>query len=202
MMVFSCAPTTYRAHPEFEIKARNFNTLGLMLCDIKVYEVSGLGLVELRDDWCATVRKNIRNALIKSLKEKHYNIKTLTIDEEMREEIEEIQALYMVVNKSIQLHTYGPQLFPEKEKHFDYSLGSVEKILQNSGTDSLLFVCGLDHVSSSQEAAFVSVAVVDSSGTIIWYSMKGIRGEHGLRNPESASELVHNILASFSEAGG
>jgi hypothetical protein len=106
------------------------------------------------------------------------------------------------VNKSIQLHTYGPQLFPEKKKNFEYSLGSVERILQKSGTDSLMFVRGLDHVLKGKEEAFISVAFVDSSGTILWYCEKGIRDEGGLRDPESASKLVENVLASFPGVGG
>ena len=197
MMLFGCASPAYRAHPEFEMRAGNLNTLGLMPCDIKAYEVSGLGLVELRDDWCVTSNKNVVNALIKSLKDKHYNIKALTIDQEIEEEMDGIRALYRVVNKSIQLHTYGPQLFPEKGKNFEYSLGPVEEILRRSGADSLVFVSGLDHESKGGRVAFVSVAVADSSGAIVWYCVRGIKGERGLRDPEIASELVDNILASF-----
>jgi hypothetical protein len=87
-------------------------------------------------------------------------------------------------------------------KNFVYSLGSVERILKNSGTDSLMFVRGLDHVLKGHEEAFISVAFVDSSGTILWYCEGGIRGEGGLRDPESASKLVENVLASFPGASG
>ena len=202
MMLVGCAPPAYRAHPEFEIRAGNFSTMGLMPCDIKAYEVSGLGLVELRDDWCITSKKNVMNALIKGFKDKHYNIKTLTIDQEIEEEMDGIRALYRVVNKSIQLHAYGPQLFPEKGKNFEYSLGSVEEILRRSGADSLVFVSGLDHESRGGRAAFVSVTVADSSGAIVWYCVKGIQGERGLRDPEIALGLMQEILASFPEVGG
>lgn len=202
LMLHGCSSPAYRAHPEFEVRARKFNTLALMPSDVRAYEVSGLGLMEHRDDWCAASKENIVNALKEGLKEKHFEIKVVTVNEEEKEEVEEIQALYRAVNKSIQLHTYGPQLFPEKEKNFKYSLGSVEKILQRSGSDSLVFVSGFDHVSKGMGAAFVSVAVVDSSGSVIWYCAKGIRGERGLRDPVSASALVQNILASFPEVGG
>ena len=199
---FGCTTPAYRAHPEFEIRAGNLNTMGIMPCDIKAYEVSGLGLVELRDDWCVTSKKNVVNALIQGLKDKHYNTKALTIDQEIEEEMDRIQALYRVVNKSIQLHTYGPQLFPEKGKNFVYSLGPFEEVLQRSGANSLVFVSGLDHESRGGRVAFLSVAVADSSGAIVWYCVKGIEGERGLRDPEIASKLVNNILASFPEVGG
>ena len=202
MMLFGCAQPAYRAHPEFEIRARNIKTLGLMPSDVKAYEVSGPGLIELRDDWCLISTKNVVNALIQGLKDKHYNIKTLTRGREIEEEMDEIRTLFRVVNKSIQLHTYGPQLFPEKEKRFKYSLGSVEKILKRSGADSLVFVNGLDHVSKGGGTAFVSVAFADSSGTIVWYCVKGIQGERGLRDPEIASGLMKDVLASFPQVGG
>ena len=202
MMFFGCAQPAYRAHPEFEIRATNINTLALMPSDVKAYEVSGLGLIELRDDWCVISTKNVVNALIQDLKDKNYNIKTLTSDREIEEEMDEIRTLFRVVNKSIQLHTYGPQLFPEKEKSFKYSLGSVEKFLKRSGADSLVFVNGLDHVSKGGGTAFVSVAFADSSGTIVWYCVKGIQGERGLRDPEIASGLMKDVLASFPQVGG
>ena len=204
LMAFGCAPQAYRIHPEFEKRARNFNTLGLMLCDVKAYEITGLGVVELRKGWCTTGRENLISALVEGLGKKNYKIKPLAKDKdkEIEEEIAEIEAVYGAVNKSIQLHTYGPQLFPEKKKNFQYSLGSVERILQKSGTDSLVFVRGLDHVFKGKEEAFISVAFVDSSGTILWYCEKGIRGEGGLRDPESVSKLVENVLASFPGVGG
>ena len=201
LMLFCCAPLSFRAHPEFELRARKFNTLGLIPCDISVYEVLGLGLIEKRHDWFAASNENIVNAIKEDLINKHYNIKAITIDEEVKNELKEIYALYRTVNKSIQLHVYGPQLFPEKVKNFEYSLGSIEKILKRSGSDSLVFVYGLDRVSKGDGAAFLSVAVVDASGTIVWYCAKGIQSKNGLRDPESASELVQNILGSFPEAG-
>ncbi len=202
LMVFGCAPQAYRIHPEFEKRAQDSNTLGLLLCDVKAYEITGLGVVELRKGWCTTGKENLVSALVENLRKKNYEIRPLAKDKEIDEEITEIEAVYGAVSKSIQLHTYGPQLFPEKKKNFEYSLGSVEGILQKYSTDSLEFVRGLDHVLKGKEEAFISVAFVDSSGTILWYCEKGIRGEGGLRDPESASKLVENVLASFPGVGG
>jgi len=202
LAAFGCAQKTYRMHPQFDLTGKNYNTLGLMLCDVNAYEITGLGVVELKKEWCTIGKKNLVNALIDGLRKKNYRIKPLAKDKELEEEITKIKAVYGAVSKSIQLHTYGPQLFPEKMKNFVYSLGSVERILKNSGTDSLMFVRGLDHVLKGQEEAFISVAFVDSSGTILWYCEGGIRGEGGLRDPESASKLVKNVLASFPGASG
>jgi hypothetical protein len=202
LVLFGCAQKAYRMHPQFDLAYKNYNILGLMLCDVNAYEITGLGVVELKKEWCRIGKKNLVSALTDGLRKKNYRIKPLAKDKEIEEEITEIKAVYGAVSKSIQLHTYGPQLFPEKMKNFVYSLGSVERILQKSGTDSLMFVRGIDHVLKGQEEAFISVAFVDSSGTILWYCEGGIRGEGGLRDPESASKLVENVLASFPETSG
>jgi len=202
LMLLSCVSQAYRTHPDLELRARHLYTIGLMPSDLRIYEVSGLRLVELRDDWSAAGTENVMNAVIGALKEKGYSIKPIKVDEEIEEEIEEIDALYRSVHKSIRLHTYGPQLFPEKSKDFQYSLGSIEKILQKSGTDSLLFVRGVDKVLNAREEAVVSVALADASGAILWYCAKVYKGDRGLRDAKTAAGFVEAILASFPELSG
>jgi hypothetical protein len=202
LMLLSCVSQAYRAHPDLELRARRLYIIGLMPTDLKMYEVSGFGLVELRDDWCAAGTENVMNAVIAALKEKGYSIKPIKGDEELEQEIEEINALYRSVHKSIQLHTYGPQLFPEKRRDFQYSLGSIEKILQKSGTDSLLFVQGVDKVLNGREEAVVSVALADASGAILWYCAKVYKGDRTLRDPKTAAGFVEGILTSFPELSG
>ncbi len=201
-ILFGCASPAYRAHPEFEMRARNIEIPALILSDVRIYKSSPGGVVELRDDWCAIAKQNLLNALLRAFKDKHYSIKPLTTDEEIAEEMEEIQALYRAVNRSIQLHTYGPQLFPEKESNFVYSLGPIEGILRKSKADSMVFVYGFGQVATGERKALVSIAVADSSGTIVWYCVKGSLGGYDLRDPESVTALVEDIFSSFPEASG
>lgn len=200
-MAFGCASPTHRAHPEFVMGAKNIEAPVLMLPDVKMYEFSSGGVIELRDDWSATGKENVRKAVLKGFEDKKYNVKSLTTDGDIKEEIKEIQALYRAVNKSIQLHTYGPQLFPDKKKFFDYSLGSIKNILKDAQIDSVIFVSGFDHVTANGRSAFVSVGIADSSGTIVWYGGKGSKGGHDFRDPESTARLVGDILFPLPEAG-
>jgi len=55
----------------------------------------------------------------------------------------EIQALYTQVNRSIQLHSYGPRSFLKKSPGSNTAWGLLQRVLEACGTDSLVFVNGL-----------------------------------------------------------
>ena len=232
LMAVGCATTTKTIHPEFETRARDIKTAGLISPDIKIFELTAGGVRELKDDWCAKGKENVQRAVIECLREKPLAIKPITIDREMEEEIEEIYALYRAVSTSIILHTVniqGANIFPEKVKRFDYSIGTMERILKIHGGDALIFVTGFDEISSAGRQTLkavgiiagialaasgvggaviiprsgitlVSVALVDSSGSILWYNIKSSEGGYDLRNPESATKLVRDILAGYPGA--
>ncbi len=220
IITISCAPKVYRAHPELESRIKNVNIPGLLPPDVKIYELTAGGIKELRDEWSEKGKENVLRTIKENFNEKKFNIKILTIDEEIEEELEDIHALYRAVSRSVQLHTYGPFLFPEKQKNFDYSIGSIEKILQRLGSDAMIFVYGHDEISTGGRKALtalgviagaftgvmimprsgitsMNIALVDTSGTILWYSMRISQGGHDLRNPSSVSSLLKNILSDF-----
>jgi hypothetical protein len=228
-MAVGCAPIIKTVHPQFEMHAKDIKTLGLLSPDIKIYEFTAGGIRELRDDWCAKGKENVQRAMIECLTEKPLEIKPITTDKEMEEEMQEIYALYRAVSNSINLHTRGENKFPEKEKNFDYSIGSVEKILKRYGGDALIFVNGIDEISSAGRQALkavgiiagiaaaaagvggaiiiprsgitvVSIALVAPSGTILWYNIKASEGGYDLRNPESATKLVRDVFSDYPGA--
>ncbi len=219
-MALGCAPVTYRTHPEFEMRAKNIKTTGLLSPDVKIYEFTAGGLRELRDDWCAMGKEAVQGSLIQCFSEKPLEMKPITIDKEMEEEMEDIYALYRAVSISISTHTYGDSKFPEKTKNFDYSIGPIEKILQQYGVDALVFVYGFNEIPTSgrktlQAAAavvgaftgvvamprsgitVVNVAVVDPSGAVLWYNFKGRQGEYDLRDLRSATNFIKTILSDY-----
>lgn len=219
--ISGCAHPTYRAHPEFELRAKNINTAHLAPPDVKIYELTAGGLKELRDDWCRKGVENIQKALKEAFKEKQRELKIIPIDKDLEAEWEEILALYKAVNASILWHTYNEKsLFPEKRKYFDYSLGPIDKILRKYHADALIIVWGTDEISTGGRKALavagiavgiftgipavprsgvtaVSIALVDSTGTIIWYSVRGSQGGYDLRDYESCAQLVKDILSDF-----
>lgn len=202
LMTFGCVSQAHRMHPEFTAMAERLHSAGLMPCEMRFYDATAYGVVERRDDWSATGRRNLVQALIMSFEKKGYHIEPVRKDKRTEAEIEEIQALYRSVNKSIRLHAYGPQLFPEKKRNFRYSVGPIPGLLRKLNADSLIFVQGVDHVWPGKEDGFVSVAVADASGTIVWYCVQGFRGGSGLRDPKRAAEVIENIIKCYPEASG
>lgn len=219
--VFGCAPKTYRAHPEFEQRVKSITHPGMLPSDVKVYELTAGGVQELRDDWCKIGKENVEKSIHEAFKQRPFTVEQLLVDKEIEEEIEDIQALYRAVSLSIQLHTYNPQfIFPEKTKNFIYSVGPVDKILKKYGADALIFVYGFDEISTGGRKALmaagiivgaftgvmiapregitaVSIALVDSSGTILWYNLKASAGGKDLRDFDSCSSMINNIVAEF-----
>jgi hypothetical protein len=105
-------------------------------------------------------------------------------------------------------------------KNFDYSIGPIDKILQKHGTDALIFVYGFDEISTGGRKALqaagiiagaltgvvvlprsgftvINAAIVDPSGAVLWYNVKGSQGGYDLRNPESATNFIRSVLSDY-----
>lgn len=220
-LLIGCAPLSYRTHPEFETRSKNIKSPQLIPPDVKIYKLTAGGVPELIDEWCSTGKENVLKAITESFKDKPTKLQIIPIDKELEEELEDIQALYRAVCTSIYLHTYyGLTSFPEKKKNFDYSIGPIDKILQKYGTDTLVIVYGRDEISTGGRQALqatsvllgaltgvymhvragitaMSVAVIDPSGSILWFCTKSSEGGHDLRNYESAEGFVKDVFSNF-----
>jgi hypothetical protein len=199
--MFGCASPAYRVHPDFMSRARGLQKPALMLAEVRIYEISPGGVVQVRDDWSRAGKENLIKALTETFMEKRLRVTPLTVNEERAEDVREIRALYKAVDKSIRLHGYGPQLFPEKKKQFVYSLGPSERTLSRLGADSMIFMIGSGQISASEQKAWMSISVSDSYGTILWHCVRHTVDQYDLRDVESATEFVEDLLSSFPEVG-
>ncbi len=219
-----CIPLEYKTHPEFETRSKKIKAPGLIPPDIKVYEFTAGGVQELRDDWCVQGKSNILSELIEGFEKKEIQANILFIDEDTKEEMEGILALYRAVSESIGLHVYGPYVFPEKKSNFDYSIGSIEKILKEYNADAIIIVYGRDEQSTDGRnslkvagivaSAFigayvgprfditsVSIAVVEPSGTILCYCKKKLVGGYSFVDTDSVSRFLEDIISNFPRLG-
>jgi hypothetical protein len=197
-----CALPPWRANPEWMTRAKGIRALLVAPAEVRVYQVSREEIMRLNRDWSETGCRNLDSALVQAFRNRHYHVKLLPAEGELHREMTGILPLFRAVNKSIQLHAYGPQVFPDKIAHFDYSLGSLNDILAKLHCDAVVFARGYDQVSEGPRKTYISLALADSSGTILWYCVKGSRGDHDLRDPKSAENLVDGLLSDFPEAGG
>jgi hypothetical protein len=120
--------------------------------------------------------------------------------------------------------TLEPYPFPEKQENFRYGVGSVENILKKYNGQALVLVTGMDEISTNERKALiaagilieqlplpvgvpglpqagktnVSIALIDRSGDVLFYSSKGdLRTD--LLNRDNARKFMRDILSDFPE---
>lgn len=218
--LFGCMPPSYRTHPELESRMQGIKEASLPPPDVRIYEVSAGGMRELMDDWSVQGQTNIFNAIPGHFPGR-FQIRKISVDKDVEDELKEVVALYNAVSSSILLHTYMEQhVFPEKKNYFDYSVGSIDSLLKKTGADALLIINGHDEVSTGGRKAVMALAVItgaavgvqvypqfgvtrvnmaliDRSGAVLWYNIKGAAGGSDLRSPQSTESLIRALLADF-----
>ncbi len=219
--IMGCAPASYRAHPELDTLFRSIKTIGIVPADIRIYEMTAGDVEELRDDWSDKGRENVMRASQTGLKNLNVQVKSLTIHKEFENEMEDIQALYWAVSVSILRYTYSEQGIPEKRKNFVYSVGPMKKFLDAHGVDAVLLVNGYDEISTGGRKALralsmltsivtgvtkrsgrtgMSAALIDKSGSVLWYNINVQEGGYDLRDADSAKNMVNLVFSDFPEA--
>jgi hypothetical protein len=202
---------------------KNIKTIAMFQPDIKIFEISTGGVKELRQEWCDEGCVKVQNAFVTEFQRFGYDIKIFDPAEDKSAELREIMFLYDNVVTSVLRHTYGgPHLFPTKQTNFDYTLGPIDKLLEPAGADALLLIRGVDEISSAGRKTMqtfgilvglaagvvvtpnmgetvVIVGLVDRSGDLLWFNIRGGSGGYNLRDPESVSKLVSQSLDRFQE---
>ena len=225
-LLAGCATPHYRTHPQFEERLQAGMTIAVMPPDVKVYEVSAGEVPDLMDEWSDAARKNVVYAVRTRLPGKGaFTIREFdpTQSEAAKEEFEDAAALFRAVAMSAALHTYpesGAQ-FETKTKQFDYTLGPLPMIRQASGADAVLFIEGVDQISTGGRvardvallvvgAAFgviivpqggltaISAALVDpQNGDVLWFNRHAVPGKYDLRKLDSAESCVTDAFDYF-----
>ncbi|HWP35247.1 MAG TPA: hypothetical protein VNM66_06600 [Thermodesulfobacteriota bacterium] len=211
----------YRTHPQLAQRSKAIRVAAVVQPDIRIYALSAGGVEELRDDWSAAGRENVIRALKETLAAQGVELRTPAADDDSRETLEELHALFRVVSLSILTHTYPSEhAFLTKVEHFDYSVGPVDRLLQKSRADALILVYGFDQISTGGRKTLqavgailpfvggpragltgLSMALVDRSGTVLWYKIDASEGRHDLRDADSARRFVAGVLTDFPRLG-
>ena len=175
-----CAPA-FRAHPQLQEKVTSIKTVAIMPTSVRVYQLAVGGDTQLMDDLTGAATQHVARAIEEKLKGYTGWVFTpfpspsailetggdLTVTG-VKDEVEGTQALFEAVSASVLLHTYEPkvrdapdQTFPEKLKNFDYSLGpDVERLAKLANANALLFVSGIDHISTGGRKALMALAIL------------------------------------------
>ncbi len=216
-----CAPALQSNKAELDARAKRLRNIALLSPDTKICELSAGGVSEQRDDWCATGRKNLEKAIIDGLKEKGVNVRLLKVTSDMEGEVDEVKTLYRTVMENVYTHAYywrgqNPNFFPDRLKNFDYSVGSLERLLKKQKLDGLLLVEASDEVSSAGRKALrvvqalnpfgvagrsgetiVKMALADRKGDILWENYHFNSGGYDLRDFDSTRKFLRVLMEDF-----
>jgi len=212
---------TFRAPPDLAQRMKDVGKIALLLKEVEVVEILSGGVREPRPEWGTDARGKVEAAIAAEFRRLGYELDALPPPPEGDDEFRSILSLYGAVTGSVLRHAYdGPNLFPEKKTRFDYTVGAIDNVLRASGADAMLVVHASDEVSTSgrkamQTLGIVAAAVVgvvvtpnmgqtrlmvgllDRSGDLLWFNLRGGRGGYDLRDPESVSKLVSLSFAGF-----
>ena len=220
-----CAPALQSNRAELDIRAKKLRNIALLPPDTKICELSAGGVREQRDDWCAAGRKNLGKAIIDNLSGNGIDVKVLKITSDLDNEVDDVKTLYRTVMESVYTHAYywqgqNPNFFPDRLKSFDYSVGSLEKLLKKQKADGLLLVEASDEISSAGRKALrvvqalnpfgvaarsgntiVKIALVDRKGDILWDNYYFSSGGYDLRDFDSTRDFVKLLLEDLPREG-
>jgi hypothetical protein len=198
--ISACAASPDRHHPEFNDRIQPIKILCLLPADILVYEELPDGRLLHRKDWSQAVHDDLKQTIVDELTNRDYRVLTYPENDTAQvAELFEILTLYRAVNKSIQLHTFGPDIFPAKKFHFNYSVGSLQALREKKEADAYLFARVLYRVSDQKARSYVSFGLADETGTILWYGANGTSDSSEGKSFDSTLVLVRNILTDFPE---
>ncbi len=196
----ACAASPERRHPEFSDRIEPIKIICILPADVIIYEEMPDGRLIHRRDWSQVAIENVQRTLVNELRARDYHVLTFPqIELSRNDDLQEILALYRAVNKSIQLHTFGPDIFPTKKAQFHFSVGSLAALREKNDADAFVFARVLYKVSDQQARSYVSLGLADGTGTILWYGANGGRESAGEGRFDSTLALVKNILADFPE---
>jgi hypothetical protein len=165
---------SYRENPRFQEQAQQIHTIAIFPSEVKVYQIDAGGTREEIAEWSAQAGTNVVSALENELRTKTKATVNVVSEESLVEEktrLQETRALYDAVSTMISLHTYpnpnNPSFFfEEKQKNFDYSLGSEVGSLAN-GAEVLLFFNAEDHVWTGGRQALQALGVILGVGVTV-----------------------------------
>ncbi|MGD8702039.1 MAG: hypothetical protein PVG51_01865 [Desulfosarcina sp.] len=196
-----CTAATERLHPQFPNYRHTMGKMLVWLPEISIYEIMPDGSRLFDPVRSQNARNAAQQAIARQLQKKQFSVLTVEADRMPTSGLNDVIPLFRSVNRSIQLHTIGPQLFPGKKSAFEYHLGPVAEILQAYNADGLILAIGHQTGSDRPAKNWLSIAVVEPGGRIIWYGLQGDHERFNIQNSQGVHALVASTMAHFWEQG-
>ncbi len=201
LFLSGCAYTSERLHPQFPSYQRTMRVMLVLVPEIGLFEQIPDGSRLFQDIQSQEAQRSAQQSIVRQLQSRHFTVQTADAEMMQSNELVGVIKLFRTVNRSIQLHTFGPQPFPTKISAFEYNLGPVTEILKAYKADGLVLALGHQTGSDQPTKNWLSIAVVEPEGRIIWYGLQGDHRRFNFQQPESTTALVAYTMANFWEQG-
>ena len=201
LFISGCTYTSERFHPQFPSYRQSMGTMLVLVPEIGIFEQLPDGSRLFQNIQSQDAQRHAQQSIVQQLQARHFNVQAADPQMMQLPELRSVTSLFRSVNRSIQLHTYGPQPYPAKLSDFDYHLGPVTEILRANRADGLVVALGHQTASAQPTKNWLSIAVVEPEGRIIWYGLQGDHEKFNLQTSEGLTALVGTTLANFWEHG-
>jgi hypothetical protein len=201
LFVSACTCASERLHPHFPDFRQHMGVMLVLVPEIGFFEQMPDGSRLFQDTQSQEAQRNAQQAIARQLEARHFRVQTADTRMMRSSELLAVTSLFRSVNRSIQLHTFGPQPYPAKLDAFEYHLGSVADILKANRADGLVLALGHQTASVQPIKNWFSIAVVEPEGRIIWYGLQGDHQKFNLQTSEGLTALVESTLVNFWERG-
>lgn len=220
-----CEIINYRSHPELNTRLKADSKLTAAPADIEISQISTGGVSEEVDEYSEEANRLIAVKLASS--ENGNGLQTFTIADEKEEDYAEVIALAKTVMNQINVYAYHGFYpgFKHKEENFRYSIGDISDVLEDSGSDKMLFLFGYDAFTTSgrkfvnglatvlsaaasggqtayiatEGTGIVYAMLVDKDGEVLWITQYFDAGLD-LRKEKGIDTAVDAILADLAKA--
>ncbi|HOU85642.1 MAG TPA: hypothetical protein PLA54_11935 [Spirochaetota bacterium] len=203
---------------EFRKKIVNIKRILILTPKIDIYEIDVGGICEKRDDWSNEAIPVFKDSI--SYLFKINNIETVFINpaDEKSQETKDLRAIIPVVAGCARAHTHpsyngGLDTFRTKYNNFDYTVGSVQEILQKYNADAIFFITAEDeeattgrkarkvlnvinpfsaHMSTALTYAFA--ALIANDGILLWQNWEYTEDSYDFRKRHDSDEILSDIF--------
>lgn len=212
-----------QALADYDRQVRSFKTIGVVTPDILMLELSAGGVQEQIDEWRVTAVQNLSQSLQKELDARAVRFRTIAPGRDA--DFEDIQYLNRAISESLNWNTTYRKLSVCADERIcrDYSVGPIQNILRRHNVDALLLVYGVNELETNNRAAarrrsraasfwigavapvtfaplrnpgtYLSMALIDQSGAVLWYSGTATGKGYDLRNGAVVEGLTKRILS-------
>jgi hypothetical protein len=217
-----CATTSQpsgRAHGTTTDQMTQVHRVAALPAQLTINQLSAGGVSEKRDDWTEVARVHARTTLENLRPGSIAYVPDLETRPELADEIREVRALADLIETNYVVFGMSPVAVPGRQ--FDFSVGSIDRILEAAGADALLVVSGVDEVFTTDREvlaavsfiasaaltgqavvpgsgeAHVSAALIARDGTILWWNVVGDGAISDLRTPEGVQATMKRLLAGL-----